>query len=106
MAQSGTSGGHAHGGQMDIADQRQTFHGFLIATLWTCTLIAQIVALSTVAFAMGFGWWSGLLAFVAIGAAIGLLFRMSGVYWAVQVALWVLGAIGGALVGGLTGMMG
>lgn len=91
-------------GQMEIQDQRDTFHGFLVGTLWTCALIAQVVALGTVAFAMGYGWWSGMLAFVAIGVAVALLFRMSGAFWAVQIGLWVLMAIGGAIATGVAGM--
>ncbi len=92
MAQSG-----AHG-NMDIQDQKDTFHGFLMATVWTCGLIAQAVALLTLAFAIGAGWWAGFSVFVLIGVAAGLAFRLSGVYWAVQIALWVLLGIGGLVV--------
>lgn len=100
MAQSG-----AHG-NMDIQDQKETFHGFLMATVWTCGLLAQAVALLTLAFAIGAGWWPGLSAFVVIGVAIGLAFKQSSVYWAVQVALWVLLGVGGLIVPALSGMMG
>ena len=100
MAQSG-----AHG-QMDIQDQKETFHGFLMASVWTCGLIAQSVMLLTLAFAIGLGWWPGFVAFVLIGIVIGAVFKLSGVYWATQVALWVLLAIGGLIVPALTGMMG
>jgi type IV secretory pathway VirB6-like protein len=93
-------------GGMDVQDQRSTFHGFLTTTVWTCTLIAQSVALATLAFAIGMGWWSGFMALVVIGAVAGLLFRMSGVYWAVQVAMWVLLTIGGLIVPALAGLMG
>jgi hypothetical protein len=89
---------------MDIQDQRNTFHGFLATSLWSGALIAQGVALSVVAFAMGNGWWSGLLTFAALGIAVALLFRMSGAFWAVQIALWVLLALGGAIVAGIAGM--
>ena len=47
MAQSG-----AHG-NMDISDQKSTFHGFMMATVWGCGLIAQSVGLLTLAFAIG-----------------------------------------------------
>src|SRR5687767_11299401 len=100
MAQSG-----AHG-QMDIQDQKETFHGFLMASVWTCGLIAQSVMLLTLAFAIGLGWWPGFVAFVLIGVVIGSVFKLSGVYWATQVALWVLLGIGGLIVPALTGMMG
>lgn len=100
MAQSG-----AHD-TMDIQDQKSTFHGFLIATVWTCGLIAQSVVLLTLGFAIGEGWWAGLGAFVLVGVGVGLLFRMSGAYWAVQVALWVMLGIGGVIVPAIAGLMG
>lgn len=92
MAQSG-----AHG-KMDIQDQKATFHGFLMASVWASGLIAQSVALLTLAFAIGAGWWPGYVVFAVIGVVVGLAFRLSGVYWAVQIALWVLLGIGGLVV--------
>lgn len=93
-------------GNMDIQEQRATFSGFLHASLWSGALIAQGVALATAAFAIGMGWWSGLAIFIVIGVAVALLFRMSGAFWAVQVAMWVLLALGGAIVMGVNGMAG
>ena len=100
MAQSGARG------HMEIQDQKDTFHGFLMATVWTSGLIAQSVMLMTLAFAIGLGWWPGFVAFVLIGIVIGSVFKLSGVYWATQVALWVLLAVGGLIVPALSGMMG
>lgn len=100
MAQQG-----AHGG-MDIHEQQDTFHSFLTATVWTCALIAQGVALLTLAFAIGAGWWAGFVAFVVIGVAAGLSFKMSSAWWASQVLLWVLMVIGGLIVPAISGLMG
>lgn len=83
---------------MDISDQRETFHGFLVASLWIGGHIAQWVALLTLSFAIGDGWWMGWLVFVVIGVAIGVGFKMSGAYWAVQVAEWILLGLGGLIV--------
>jgi type IV secretory pathway VirB6-like protein len=102
MAQGGA---HQSGG-MDIRDQKETYSGFLSASVWTSGLIAQAVMLLTLAFAIGMGWWPGLTAFVVIGIVVGLVFKMPSVYWAVQVALWVLLGIGGMVVPALSGMMG
>lgn len=96
MAQSG-----AHG-NMDITDQKSTFGAFISATVWTCGLVAQIVGLATLAFAIGAGWWAGFVVFVLIGVALGASFKLSGVYWATQVALWVLLALGGLIIPALT----
>ena len=98
MAQAAQTGG------MDIQDQRETFHGFLIATVWTCVHIAQAVMLLTLAFAIGVGWWPGLAAFVVIGVVAGLIFRMSAAYWAAQVVQWVLLGLGGMIVPALAGL--
>ncbi|MGD9979770.1 MAG: aa3-type cytochrome c oxidase subunit IV [Hyphomonadaceae bacterium] len=92
MAQTG-----AHG-NMDIQDQKSTFHGFLMATVWTCGLIAQVVGLLTLAFAIGAGWWPGFVVFVLVGIAVGMSFKLSGVYWAIQVAFWILLGLGGLIV--------
>lgn len=100
MAQTDARGG------MNIQDQRETFDGFLTATVWTCVLIAQAVALLTLAFAIGAGWWAGMAAFVALAVAAGLVFKMSGVYWAVQIAMIVLLGLGGLIVPALAGLMG
>lgn len=93
-------------GTMDIQDQKDTFHGFLMASIWGGGLVIQSVALLTLAFAIGAGWWAGWAAFVAIGLALGFFFRMSSVYWAVQVALWVLMVLGGLIIPALSNMMG
>ena len=97
--------GGAHG-DMDIRDQKETFHGFLSASVWTSGLIAQAVMLLTLSFAIGMGWWPGFFAFVAIGVAVGLIFKLPSVYWAVQVALWALLGLGGMIVPALAGVMG
>lgn len=89
---------HYERGHMEIADQKDTFHGFLVGTVWGCGLLAMAVALLTIAFAMGLGWWAGLGAYVVIGVGVGLVFRLGGAWWAVLIATTVLAAIGGAVV--------
>jgi len=101
MAEASTDAGGA-----DIQDQRETFHGFLVAGVWMCIHIAELVALLTLAMAIGLGWWAGVAAYIAIGVVAGLVFRMSGVYWAAQVAQWILIILGGLMVPALAGMMG
>lgn len=103
MAQAGAQSEHGH---MDIRDQKETFHGFLVATIWMCVHLAQFVALLTLAFAIGDGFWAGFAAYVVIGIAAGFLFRMSGVFWAVQIVSWVLLGLGGLIVPALAGMAG
>lgn len=97
MAQSG-----AHG-NMDITDQKATFHGFLMASVWGSALVIQLVGLLTLAFAIGAGWWAGYVVFVLVGIGFGFGFRLSGVFWAMQAALWVLLGLGGLIIPALAG---
>jgi hypothetical protein len=103
MAQTGAHYEHGH---MEIRDQKDTFHGFLMSSVWMCGHIAQLVALLTLGFAIGAGFWAGFAAYVVIGIAVGAIFRLSGVYWAAQVAQWVLLGLGGLIVPALAGMAG
>jgi hypothetical protein len=92
-----THGGEYHRGHMDISEHKQTFSAFLKITEWGTVLIVASVAMFTVAFAMGFGWFPGLIAFVALCAAAGFLMKMGAAWWATTIALTVLMAIGGAV---------
>ena len=102
MAQTGAH----HHGDMDIKDQKETFHGFLTASLWGGGQIIMFLALFTLAFAIGAGWFPGLAAFVLIGVGLGLGFKMSSVWWATLVAEVVLLGLGGLIIPALSGMMG
>lgn len=101
MAQAGTQ----PTGGMDIADQRDTFHGFIVAALWMSIHIAQYVGLAVLAFAIGDGWWAGVAVVITIGVVAGILFKMSGVYWAAQVTQWVLIILGGLIVPAIAGLV-
>lgn len=98
MAQA-SHGNHTHGdhthGHMDIKDQRDTFSGFMAATVWGCCLLAQGLALATLAFAIGAGWWAGLGVFILIGIVAGMVFKLGGGWWATQVALLIVLGLGG-----------
>lgn len=100
MAQTGAQG------DMDIQDHKETFHGFMVGTVWIGAHIVQAIALLTLAFAIGAGWWAGVGAYIAIGIGAGLFFRMTGIWWAAQIAQWVLLVLGGLIVPALAGMMG
>jgi hypothetical protein len=65
-----------------------------------------LVALLTLGFAIGAGFWAGFAVYVVIGIVVGMVFRMSGVYWAAQIVQWVLLGLGGLIVPALAGMAG
>lgn len=81
------------------AEHEGMFRHFLGGMLFATAHVLQFVALLTVAFAIGAGWWAGLAAFVAIGVAIGLAFKRGPIYWAIFGAETVAMIVGGLLVG-------
>jgi hypothetical protein len=85
-------------GHMEIREQEGTFHHFLRFTEWGVLLIAMSVALLTVSFAMGYGWFAGLMAFVVIGAAGGAFLKMPGAWWAALIAITVALGLGGLII--------
>ncbi|HVY02504.1 MAG TPA: aa3-type cytochrome c oxidase subunit IV [Caulobacterales bacterium] len=85
-------------GHMDIHEQKETFGHFVTFALCGTLHLVMAIALLTVAFAIGAGWFAGVAAFFAIGAAAGLAMRLGGAWWAAIVAQTVLLAIGGAIV--------
>jgi len=84
-------------GGMDIQDQKETFHHFVVSCLLGTLSVIMIVALLTAAFAMGFGWFAGVAAFAAIGVAAGLLMRMSGSWWVLVIGTTLLLGAGGLI---------
>ncbi len=97
-------GDHYDRGHMEITEQKGTFDGFLVATVWGCALIAMFVSLFVIAFAMNLGWFAGMGAYVVIGVGAGLLFKQGGAWWATLIASTVLLVIGGAVVSLFSGL--
>lgn len=91
-------GGDYVPGKMDVQDHQETFSGFLKVAEWGTVLIVGWVALLTVAFAIGAGWFPGVLAYLAISVAAGLLLKMGPAWWVVTAASVVLMGVGGGIV--------
>ncbi|GIK50896.1 MAG: hypothetical protein KJZ75_16980 [Hyphomonadaceae bacterium] len=77
----------------------ETFRRFLAGVLLVTTQFLQAVALLTVAFAIGAGWWAGLALFILIGAAVGLAFRRSAIFWSLEAVETVALILGGLIAG-------
>ncbi len=86
-----------HRGEMDIADQKATFAGFLTVSAWGSALTIMLVALLVVAFAMGAGWFAGVAVWAVIGVAAGVFLSMRAAWWATLVGTTLLMAIGGGI---------
>lgn len=86
---------------MDMPAHRAMFSGFLKVTEWFCAGLAMMLGLVVPAFAMGLGWWTGLIAWLVIGLGAGFALRLGGAWWAFVAISTVLLAIGGAITLGV-----
>ena len=92
--------GDSHGPNdnvMDLPAHRAMFTGFMKTAEWSIVGLAMLLGLVVLSFAVGLGWWAGLITWAVIGVAAGLLLNMGGVWWAVVAVSTVLLAIGGAI---------
>jgi hypothetical protein len=87
---------------MDMPAHRAMFGGFLKALEWGCLFLAMLLALTVLAFAVGLGWWTGLIAWLVVGVIGGLLMNMGAAWWAVLAVTTVLLGVGGAITMALT----
>lgn len=85
----------------DLTAHRAMFSGFLKVTEWTCVGLAMMLGLVVLAFAVGLGWWTGLIAWLVIGLAAGSFLKMGGGWWAFLGISTVLLALGGAATMGV-----
>lgn len=90
---------------MDMPSHRAMFSGFLKVTEWFCVALAMMLALTVFAFAMGLGWWTGLIAWFVIGLAAGFLMGLGGAWWAFLGISTVLLGVGGAITIGLIAVL-
>jgi hypothetical protein len=88
---------------MDMPAHRAMFGGFIKAVEWSCVLLAMLLALTVLAFAVGLGWWTGVIAWTVVGLLAGLLMNLGAIWWAFLVASTVLLAVGGAITMALVG---
>lgn len=101
-----SSGGDYHRGAMDISDQKSVFSAFTRITDWGSVMIAASVALLTFAFAMGLGWWTGVIVYAVICVAAGAILKMGNAWWVTTaITVGCLG-VGGAVTMGLMALGG
>jgi hypothetical protein len=81
----------------EFRDHKLTFEHFLSFSLWGTLQVIMVVALLTVAFAMGLGWLAGVGVYAVIGALAGLALGMRGTWWGMVVGTTVLLALGGLI---------
>jgi hypothetical protein len=100
------SSGAYHPGEMDISHHKATFSGFLKVAEWGTILTVASVGLLSFAFAMGLGWWTGLIVYAVICGGAGLVMKMGPAWWATTAVTVFLLGVGGAVTMGLIALGG
>ena len=92
-------------GEMEIAEQKRTWEGFITGTLWGSFIIILLVAYSTLTVALGMNWAVALGLCVGLGIVGGILMDMGSAWIAsvvilaaiavvVQIGIMIFGAFG------------
>lgn len=94
------AGGHSDykHGTMKVDAQAGTFTGFMGGTKYGGALIALIVIMPTLVFAVGLHWFPSLIATVILGFLVGLALKLKGGWYVGIVGLAVIVAIFSAIL--------
>jgi len=89
------AGGHSDykHGSMEVTAQSGTFSGFMDGTIYGGALIALVVIMPTLVFAVGLHWFLALVATVAIGFLLGIALKLKPGWYVGVVGLAVVVAI-------------
>ena len=86
-------------GEMDISDQKATWDGFIIGSIWGGLITILVVGYATLAIAIGLNWMVSLGLMAVVGIVSGLLLNLGGRWMACVVILIVLALIVQAMIG-------
>lgn len=85
-------------GEMNIADQKATFDGFMVVTVWGSLLTAVCVLYLTLVFAVGMDWMGSLLGVTVFGVIAGIALGMRTSWYMTVAGLFILTLITGGIV--------
>ncbi|WP_416879288.1 aa3-type cytochrome c oxidase subunit IV [Litorimonas sp.] len=72
-------------GEMNVKAQSGTFGGFMGLTKYGGALVALIVLMPTLVFAVGMGWFSALIVSLIVGFVIGVVLKFKAIWYVVLV---------------------
>lgn len=86
-------------GDMKVDAQGRTFSGFMGGTVYGGVMVALVVIMPTLVFAVGMHWLSALVATVILGFILGAVLKLKGAYYVGLIAVSALVAIFCAVLG-------
>jgi hypothetical protein len=94
------AGGHSDytRGAMEIDAQSGAFSGFMSGTKYGGALIALVVLMPTLVFAVGMHWFPALIATFIFGVVLGLALKLKGGWYVSLVGLSILTAFASFLL--------
>lgn len=84
-------------GDMDIAEQRRTFSGFMSATVWSSAWLVMTLLGATLIFAVGVSWPIAIAIAAVVGLIIGFFLNLG--------AGWIATVVATVIVAGLVGVV-
>ena len=82
-------------GEMDIADHKSTFNGFISVSVWSSLIIGLTILYLTLVFAVGLDWMASLIGCAVIGVILGLVMKMKTAWYVTVGGMFVFGLICG-----------
>ncbi len=86
-----------HHGDMNVAEQKRTFSGFVTVTVFASAITAMVVFYLTLVFAAHQNWFVSLVGVGVMGVLIGLGLRLKGGWYASVIGLGAVAFISGVL---------
>lgn len=85
-------------GTMEVEAQAGTFSGFMGGTKYGASLIALVVVMPTLVFAVGLHWATALIATFVFGIVLGAALKLKGGWYASLIGLAILTAFASLLL--------
>jgi len=88
-------------GEMDVKAQTGAFGGFMGLTKYGGAAVSLVVLMPILVFAAGLGWFTSLIATIALGVLIGIVLKFKGIYYVSLIGASVFVAIACLLLSAL-----
>jgi hypothetical protein len=85
-------------GDMNVADQKSTFDGFMAVTVWSSLVTGLTVFYLTLVFAAGQDWLVSLIGCAVLGVIAGMVMKMSTAWYMTVIGLFATGLFSGLIV--------
>lgn len=92
-----------HRGDMDIAEQENTFENFIEIGVYSAAVVGIVILFLTLVFATGLSWLTSLIITAVVGGVLGVVLQRGTAYWLTVAILGVFTVIAGFAIVGFFG---